>query len=225
MPRLARSSLGGICYHVVDRGNARATVYHDEQDYASFLRLIRRACEEVPMRVLAFCLMPNHLHFVVWPSADGDLGRWMHWLLTTHVHGHHKRYRTSGRIWQGRYKAFPIQQDHHLLAVLRYVERNALRAQLVERAEHWPWSSVRWWGRRSQPEFLVSGPVAHPSDWILRVNEPVTDAELEAVRLSVRRSRPFGAEKWVKETAKSLGMESTLRDPGRPRGVQRDSGE
>jgi putative transposase len=109
--------------------------------------------------------------------------------------------------------------------VLRYVERNALRARLVERAEQWPWSSVRWWGRRSWPEFLVSGPVAHPSDWILRVNEPVTDAELEAVRLSVKRSRPFGAEKWVRETAKSLGMESALRDRGRPRDIQRDRRE
>lgn len=217
MPRVARSSLGGLCYHVIDRGNGRATVYHDEPDYEAFVSLIGRACEHVPMRVLAYCLMPNHLHFVVWPMGDGDLGRWMHWLLTTHVHAYHRLYGTNGRLWQGRYKAFAIQQDHHLLAVLRYVERNALRANLVSRAEDWRWSSLHWWMRRSRPAFLVSGPVALPVDWIGRVNEPVTEAELRAVRLSVRRSRPFGVEDWVRQTAKDLGAESTLRERGRPR--------
>ena len=181
----------------------------------TFLDLMARACQRLPMRLLGYCLMPNHIHLVLWPFEENDLGRWMHWLLTTHVNRHHKRHGTTGRIWQGRYKAFPIQQDHHLLTVLRYVERNALRAGLVERAETWRWSSLRWWSRQSRPEFLVRGPVAHPEDWTSRVNEPVTEAELEAIRLSVKRSRPFGAREWVAQTAKALHMESSLRNRGR----------
>jgi putative transposase len=215
MPRHARWSPGEICYHVVDRGNSRATVYYDELDYRAFLDLMARACERLPMRMLGYCLMPNHVHLVLWPFQEHDLGRWMHWLLTTHVHRHHKRHRTTGRIWQGRYKAFPIQQDHHLLTVLRYVERNALRAGLVERAETWRWSSLQWWSRNGRPDFLVQGPVTRPQDWTSRVNEPVTEAELAAIRLSVARSRPFGAQDWVARTAKALHMESSLRNRGR----------
>jgi putative transposase len=215
VPRAARSSIGGLCYHVVDRGNARATVYHDATDYTDFVRLIALACEQVPMRVLAYCLMPNHVHLVAWPFADGDLGRWMHWLLTAHVRRHHKRHGTIGRIWQGRYKSFPIQQDHHLLAVLRYVERNPLRANLVERAEDWRWSSL-YKDRAGRSAFVVAAPVRRPAEWVERVNEPVTDAELSALRLSVKRSRPFGAHDWVRETANDLGLESTLQERGRP---------
>ena len=215
MPRKARWAPGGICYHVVDRGNSRATVYHEAADYADFLDLMARACEHVPMRVLGYCLMPNHVHLVLWPFADADLGRWMHWVLTTHVHHHHKRHATSGRIWQGRYKAFPIQQDHHLLTVLRYVERNPLRARLVERAEAWRWSSLRWWSQEARPAFLARGPVRRPDGWVSRVNEAVTDAELRAIRMSVQRSRPFGAEDWILRTATALNMESSLRNRGR----------
>ncbi len=86
--------------------------------------------------------MPNHFHLVLWPYEDGDLSNWMQWLLTTHVRRYHRMYGTSGHVWQGRFKAFPIQQDEHLFVVMRYVERNALSAQLVTSAEDWRWSSV-----------------------------------------------------------------------------------
>lgn len=131
MPRTLRASLGDYCYHVLNRGNARAQVFHDDGDYRAFVDLIGTACERLPMRVLAYCLMPNHFHLVLRPHGDGDLSRWMQWLLTAHVRRHHRRYGTTGHIWQGRFKAFPTQDDGHLLAVLRYVERNPLRAGLV----------------------------------------------------------------------------------------------
>ncbi len=86
--------------------------------------------------------MPNHFHLALWPRADGDLSRWMHWILTTHVRRYLCHYGSSGHVWQGRFKASPIQDDDHLRVVLRYIERNPLRAGLVERAESWPWSSL-----------------------------------------------------------------------------------
>jgi len=82
------------------------------------------------MRVLAYCLMPNHFHLALWPQADGDLSRWMQWVLTAHVRRYHRHYGSSGHVWQGRFKAFPIQADGHLLTVLRYIERNPVRAGL-----------------------------------------------------------------------------------------------
>jgi putative transposase len=134
MPRTARASVGGYCYHALNRGNQRGQVFHDREDYHDFVKLLRQACARVPMRIISFCLMPNHFHLVLWPISDGALGPWMQWLLTTHVHGYRKRYRGSGHVWQGRFKAFAIEQDEHLLTVLRYVERNPLRAGLAARA-------------------------------------------------------------------------------------------
>src|SRR4029079_13972098 len=132
------------CYHVLNRGNGRACVFHKPGDYEAFVGLFERACERLPMRLLAYCLMPNHFHLVLWPRQDSDLGRFMQWLLTAHVRRYHRHYHGSGHVWQGRYKAFPIEQDEHLLTVLRYVERNPLRAKLVERAENWASSGLSW---------------------------------------------------------------------------------
>jgi REP element-mobilizing transposase RayT len=132
LPRTARSCSGGYSYHVLNRGNARATVFHKPDDYDAFLDLMAESSDRTPMRILAYCLMRNHFHLALWPREDGDVSRWMHWLLTTHVRRHLGRYRSSGHFWQGRFKAFPIQEDGRLLAVLRYFERNPPRAGLAE---------------------------------------------------------------------------------------------
>src|SRR5690348_4759135 len=131
MPRTARASAADYCYHVLNRGNARAEVFHKPADYAAFLEMVAAAGARLPMRVLGYCVLPNHFHLVVRPYGDGDLSRWMQWLLTTHVRRYRRHYGSSGHVWQGRFKAFPCQDDAHLLTVLRYVERNALRAGLV----------------------------------------------------------------------------------------------
>ena len=131
MPRTGRRLAAGHCFHVLNRGNARAEVFHKEADYHAFVKLIRSACARISMRVLAFCIMPNHFHIVVWPETDDALSDWMQWLLTTHVRRYHKHYHSSGRVWQGRFKAFPIATDDHVLTVLRYAERNPVRAGLI----------------------------------------------------------------------------------------------
>jgi len=103
--------VGGVCYHVMNRGNDRATVFHDERDYQAAVDLIGPACDRLAMRVLDYCLMPNHFHLLLWPHGDGDLGRWMQRLMTSHVRRHPRRHGRSGHVWQGRFKAFPIQRD------------------------------------------------------------------------------------------------------------------
>jgi len=217
MPRTARASVGDVCYHVLNRGNGRMRTFHEADDYSAFVDLVGRACERVPMRVLAYVLMPNHFHLTLWPRVGEDLGRWMHWLLTSHVRRHHRRRRTSGHVWQGRFKAFPIQEDGHLVTVLRYVERNPVRAGLVKRAEDWEWSSAAVRGSKARPEWLVDGPVALPRPWRRWVNEPLTERELAGVRRSVVRGTPWGEESWTEATARRLGLEFTLHPRGRPR--------
>ena len=142
----------------------------------------------------------------------------MHWVLNTHVRRYHQHYHTSRHIWEGRFTAFPIEEDEHLLTVLRYAERNPVRAKLVRRAEQWPWSSARLWqDETALPSYLAAGPVKRPRCWLDWVNQALTPAELEAVRQCVNRGAPFGSADWVEKTAKRLGLRSTLRPRGRPR--------
>jgi putative transposase len=168
----------------------------------------------VPMRVVASCLMPNHSHLAPWPRGDGDLGRRMHRLLTTHVRRSPRHSHRGGHVWRGRFRAFPIQDDDHLRVVLRSIERDPLRAGLVERAEPWPWSSL---SRRERAPALAPGPAPRGADRAAAVNAPMTESEAASLRESIRRDRPLGTGSWVRATAGVLGLESSLRNPGRQR--------
>ena len=209
--------VGGYCYHVLNRGNGRAEVFHSPADYARFVALMSEAQERLAIDLFSVCLMPNHFHFVMRPATDDAVGDWMHWLLTTQVRRYHQQHRSSGRLWQGRFKAFPIQEDAHLLTVLRYVERNALTANLVARAEQWPWGSLHWREVGNGLLKMSDPPVTLPSDWLERVNTPFTQHELTHLRACTNRQRPFGAAGWVELTARRLGLTSSINIVGRPR--------
>jgi putative transposase len=217
MPRALRIILANECYHLINRGNQKARLFHNAADYEAFLQYIREAQQRVALPLLSICLMPNHMHLVARPRQAGDVAAWISWLFTTHVRRHHRKYGTTGRLWQGRYKASRVQQDHHLLAVLRYVERNALTAKLVQRAEDWPWGSLAWRTRGSFPVELEPWPIELPRWWTEFVNTPMTAAELTAVREAVHRQRPIGSDDWVKAAAKASGMEQSLAPLGRPK--------
>jgi putative transposase len=229
MPRSARQTPGGYVFHALNRATARRKLFRKPADYQAFLRVFDEALQRQPIRVLAYCLMPTHWHVVLWPAADGDLTAFLRWLTLTHSVRWHKHYRStgSGHVYQNRFKAFAIAEDEHLLTVLRYVERNPLRAGLVRRAEDWPWSSLacRLAGGDEAARRLHPGPVAVPADWLYLVNQPQTEAELEALRVSVVRGRPFGSAAWVATVVKRLGLESTVRPRGRPRKRPTDGGE
>lgn len=206
MPRSVRPPSAGLCLHVLNRSNGRATVFQHPEDYAAFLKVMTEACARHPIRLLAYCLMPNHFHFVVWPREEGELSRWMRWLMTTHVRRHHAYHHTDGRLWQGRYKAFPIQDDDHLLTVVRYVERNPVRAATlgISSAAAWPWSSATEPKAlpfpMARPE-LHPGPVPRRPDWIAWVNRPLTPGEQEAIERSITRGSPFGDSTWLEAMA------------------------
>lgn len=196
MPRPSRFVPGGLIYHIINRGNGRANVFHNEADFRAFERVLSLACERHDMRLLAWCLMSNHFHLVAWPRRDGALPAFMQWLTTCHVRRYHRHYQGSGHVWQGRYKSFPVEPGAHLQTVLRYVERNPVRAGMVTKAQDWRFSSAALWGKKGSggkggrlrsdadaPDpFAVAGPRAavHPeetpakplSHWLVRGPTP-----------------------------------------------------
>lgn len=227
MGRPPRAAEGGLVYHALNRANARLKIFENDADYEAFVGVLSEAVDRSTMRLLAYCVMPNHFHLVVWPVADGDLSNFLRWLSLTHTQRWHAHRGSagSGHVYQGRFKSFPVQSDEHLLTVCRYVERNALRARLVARAEQWRWGSLwqRSTRRSSSSDLpaLSPWPIERPRNWVARVNSALSPSEEEAVRRSMLRGQPFGESDWQSTIAARLGLESTFRPRGRPRNAEK----
>jgi putative transposase len=221
MGRPKRAADGGLIYHVLNRANARMPIFKKEADYEAFERVLQEAVERSGTRLLAYCVLRNHWHLMVWPREDGELSRFTGWLTLTHTQRWHAHRRStgSGHVYQGRFKSFPVQDDEHFYTVCRYVERNALRANLVERAEDWRWGSLYRWrhGTAKEKSLLAAWPLPRRPGWVDHVNAPQTEAELSALRRCVKRGCPFGGSSWNDQIVRRLGLESTLRPQGRPK--------
>ena len=211
MPRIPRGLRGGGVAHVLSRGNGRATVFHSAGEYQAFIALLDEARQRHPVDLFAFCLMPNHFHLVARVEQSAELSAMMQWWLTSHVRRHHKRHASSGHLWQGRFKSFPIQEDTHLLTVLRYVLLNPCRALLVRSPWEWRWSSLQF------ESMLAPWPVEPPQGVSTWLSAPLNERPEEEVRASIRRGSPFGDPLWRARAADAWGLESTLRPRGRPK--------
>jgi putative transposase len=214
-----------MVFHVLNRAVGRRNLFDKHGDFLAFELVLQETLRIRPMRVCAWCLMPNHWHFVLWPRRDGDLPAFMQQLTNTHVKRwkEHRHETGFGHLYQGRYKSFPVQTDDYFYRVVRYAERNARRANLVARAELWPWSSLGCMSRAGSLRRLLSDwPLPRPTDWTALVNQPQTESELQAIRHCANRGTPYGDEQWVAAMSKQLGLESTGRPRGRPKRVRNE---
>lgn len=206
---------------MLNRANARVQIFDDHKDYEVFEVILEEAVHRYDMRLLAYCVLPNHWHLVVYPKQDGDLSAFAGWLTNTHTRRWHVSKDTvgEGHLYQGRYKSFICQKDEHFLRLARYVERNAKQANLVKKAENWRWSSVcrREKGTKKQQAVLSPWPVDPPTKYLAWLNKPQSEKEEKVIELATDRSRPFGSTRWLDRMVKKFGLESTLRDRGRPR--------
>ena len=222
MARRTRCTDAGYVYHVLNRAVGRSTLFHKPGDYTAFENILKEAWQRTAMRLLSYVIMPNHWHLVVWPEQEQTLSRYVPWLTVTHVRRWHAHYHSEGTgpIYQGRFKSFPVQEDDHLLTLCRYVERNPLRADLVERAENWRWSSLWHRSRATDVSWLSGWPIGLPAGWTEHVNGVQTEDALTALRRSVARGAPYGEAEWQAKTAAALGLQSSLRALGRPKKEQ-----
>ncbi len=222
MPRTRRICPAGEVFHVLNRAVARLEIFEKPADYDAFMRVVDETWQIVPIPIVAMVVMPNHWHFVVRPTNDDQVSEFFRRLTVTHTMRWHAHYQTSGtgHLYQGRFKSFPIQDDEHLLTVMRYVERNPLRANLIELAESWKWGSA-WQRQQSKTKQAawLTDPIepALPRQWRALVNKPQTEAEHAAIRKCIMRGCPFGDDQWKSQSATRLGLQSTLNKRGRPK--------
>ena len=210
-----------MVYHVLNRANFRSRLFRSAAHYQEFLTIMAESLQFVPMRILAYCLMPNHWHLVVQPRADGDLAKFIQRVTVTHTQRYHAKTRTVGygHVYQGRYKSLLVESGSHFLALVRYVERNGKRAGLVAKAEEWPWSSVyvRLYGKAEQKKMLSPWPTPEPSDYVRWLNRPQGREEVEKIRQAIQKNRPYGSEEWVAKTVRQFGLKTSMRNRGRPK--------
>ncbi|MDB5187994.1 MAG: hypothetical protein JWO50_514 [Candidatus Kaiserbacteria bacterium] len=221
MARGARVDVGGYIYHVLNRANARLQIFDCRKDYLQFESILEEAVEKFGIHLLAYCIMPNHWHLVIKTVEDRDLQKFMCWLSNTHTRRFHGAKRTigHGHLYQGRYKSFLCEEDQHFLTLMRYVERNAKKANIVPLAEDWEWSSVwrRERGTQKQRALLTPPPVPLPTQYLVWLNEPQTESEEIALEHAIEKNVPFGTLNWVGTIINTFGMQQTQRGAGRPR--------
>jgi putative transposase len=133
MARTLRQAASNMFYHVLNRANGKEKIFKKEKDYGAFVKMLFESKEKYPIKILSFCIMPNHWHFILSPHKGEDLPKFMRWLTHTHTQRYHAYYKTigGGHVYQGRYKSFLVDRDAYFLQACRYVERNPLRAGLV----------------------------------------------------------------------------------------------
>ncbi len=219
MPRRPKPAVEGLVFHLLNRSAKRATLFEDARDYDAFVDALRAGTARLPISVYAYCVMPNHWHLVASSPINAGISRFMHWLTTTHARRWQlsKRKSGEGAVYQGRYRAVPVSTDRHFLWLCRYVERNALRASLVTRAEDWPWSSLAHRSKICDAEWLSPWPILPPQDWTDYVNRPQSATEVEAIRTALARGEPWGKPDW-RTHLKELSCGGSDRRPrGRPR--------
>jgi len=189
-------------------------IFGKDGDYFAFLKLLEEARKKTHMRILAYCLMPNHWHMVLWPRKDGDLARFVGWVANTHVRRWraHRGNEGEGHLYQGRYKSFIVNTDSYLLTLLRYVEQNPLRAGIASKPTDWPWSSAV-----ANPSPTPDPwPIPRPQDWHAPLPSRLPEKTLGRIHQSLTRNQPLGDDAWTAKLAKKLNIQHTLRDPWRP---------
>lgn len=219
MPRRPRHTLRGIAFHVMNRAVRGTRLFRTSLDFDSFAAIVSEGLErsQSRVRIISYEVLDNHWHFALTCDRIADLEKFMHWIAGTHANrwaGAHKA-RGRGYVYQGRYKAVPVQTTTSLIRVCRYVERNALRKNLVSAAEQWAWGSLHARCNNHYPIPLSAWPIPQPENWIELVNTPQTDAELRDLRRCVRRDQPIGDPDWARHVASLLGL--SVRPVGRPK--------
>jgi putative transposase len=230
MGRLPRPTEECLVYHALNRGNNRADVFADEQDHEAFLAALAKTQQRYPLQLYGYCLMTNHFHLLLRPGPGQSISRILQSLTVAHTWRYHKRHHTIGHVWQGRFRSPVIQDDAHLLVVLRYIEANPLRARMVSDLGEYRWSSypAHGLGRPDpllspMPELEALGRSRGQRRWRRRrkVLAAPNQDEIDRVRDSLRTGKPFGSIEFVEAKAHALGLNLNPRPRGRPRRAEK----
>lgn len=218
MPRLARLVIPGIPHHVTQRGNRRQPTFFSDDDFRLYRHLLGEGCAKAGTSIWAWCLMPNHVHLVLVPVREDGLRAALGEAHRRYTRFVNLREDWRGHLWQSRFASFPMDEAH-LFACVRYVELNPVRAGLVERPAHWPWSSARaHLGLGGGDRLTALQPMRERvDDWQALLDAGLAAEERDRIRASERTGRPLGDAAFLGRLSEALGRPVVVRPRGRPR--------
>jgi len=233
MSRLPRFNIPDQPYHLIQRGNNRCVIFAADEDYAFYLDCLRAAADKAGVVVHAYVLMTNHVHLLVSPGRSDGLGRMMQSVGRRYVRYFNDAQGRTGTLWEGRFKAVPIESEQYLLVCHRYIELNPVRARMVARPGDYRWSS--WHANaeggadglaRPHPLILALGdtPERRREAYRALFAEALSDDTLAAIRHATNTAWPLGGERFKAALAQLTARRVVPAAPGRPRARDRDDG-
>ena len=217
MPRIARVVVPGCPHHITQRGNYKQIVFEEKRDYKKYLSWIAKYSKEYGLKILAYCLMPNHVHFIGVPKKKNSLAKTFNTCHMMHSQYFNKKKRKTGHLWQGRFYSCALEGTH-LYSALRYVENNPVRAKLVKAAEDWEYSSANAHLNNTKSNLLARvEEFIEIENWRRFLKEEAADAAIKQIRANTLTGRPLGSESFVKNLEKILGLRLFALKRGRPK--------
>jgi putative transposase len=230
MPRRARMYLPGMPYHVVQRGNNREACFIEPENYQFYLQLWQEIANRYDVRVHAYVLMTNHIHFLATPESESGLSNTLKVVGSRYAQYINKNYRRTGTLWEGRHRSSLVQSEQYLLTCMRYIELNPVRAGMVERPEEYKWSSygTNAWGDQSwlRPcgEYHRLGTTNQARCYAYRelFKTQLSEQDLHLIRKAAHYCQPVGNDRFREQIEKQYGIKLGKMQRGRPRKTEED---
>ena len=221
MPRIARVVAAGYPHHITQRGNYRQKIFADDTDRRKYLSLLKEESKRYHLIILAYCLMSNHLHFMVLPQREDSLGKVFKYTNMKYSQYYNNKMKVSGHLFQGRFFSC-VLDERHMIACARYIERNPVRANLVKQPYLWPYSSAKIHCGISQDDPLGTNQLFNyieiePKGWKEFIEVPDNPDEMKGIREKTRTGRPLGTNDFIERLEGRLKRLFKLRPKGRPK--------
>ena len=214
MPRFPRLVVPDYPHHVTQRGNRRQPIFFNDSDYAAYLDLLALQLPAAEVDVLAYCLMPNHVHLILIPRRADSLARLLRKTHACYAQQINQEHGWQGHLWQERFHSF-VMDEEHLIVAARYVELNPVRAGLCRRPEGWRWSSVHFhMHEHADPLITTGGMRAYVDDWRSYLGDALTRSEIDRLRQHTSTGRPAGDRQFIAELEYLTGRRLVRRKPG-----------
>ncbi len=218
MPRIGRIVVKDYPHHITQRGNYRHTVFIEKSDYQKYLEWLEMYAKKNSLLFLAYCLMPNHVHYIAIPEKDDSLAKTFNTCHMRYSQYFNKKKRSFGHLWQGRFYSCVLDEPH-LYAAIRYIENNPVRANLAKKAEDWDWSSARYHitGEKSILTLTDTGKYLDINNWknyLMQIDDPAIIANIKANTLT---GRPLGGDAFVTRIERIFNLRLRPLTRGRPR--------
>ncbi|MBN1527093.1 MAG: transposase [Candidatus Omnitrophica bacterium] len=218
MPRIARIIAIGYPYHITQRGNCKQVVFNEESDYSTYIRLLTKYSTEYRLSILAYCLMPNHVHLITIPQKQNSMARTFQVCHMKYAQYFNEKYNMSGHLWQGRFYSCPLDESH-FSAAIRYVENNPVRGKLVSSAENWPWSSALAHCHRKDDMLSLNNIFQYLDidDWKEYLTGSENQDDIKLIREYTLKGCPLGNISFIQKLEALCGRRLVPRLRGRPK--------